>query len=73
MAARAPAAPETARAHNSATPHATPADVGAGMHSALAELCDGTVDGTVVARWPLEKDKDKTNIMTVLTVYGVAY
>lgn len=43
------------------------------MHSALAELCDGTVDGTVVARWPLEKDKDKTNIMTVLTVYGVAY
>ena len=47
-------------------------NTGAGMHSALAELCDGSVDGTVVARWPIEKDKDKTNLSAVLTVYGVA-
>jgi hypothetical protein len=45
---------------------------GAGMHSALSELCDGSVDGTVIARWPIEKDKDKTNLLAVLTVYGVS-
>ena len=48
-------------------------NTGAGMHSALAELCDGTVDGTVLSRWPAEKDKDKTNILTVLTAFGIAY
>ena len=47
-------------------------NTGAGVHAALAELCDGALDGTIVARWPVEKDKDKTNLLAVLTVYGVA-
>ena len=47
-------------------------NIGAGVHSAISEFCDGAVDGTCVARWPTEKDKDKTNILCIATIYGVA-
>jgi hypothetical protein len=45
---------------------------GAGVNAALAEFCDGAVDGTCVTRWPQEKNKDKTNIAACVTVVGVA-
>ena len=45
---------------------------GASMSSAISEYCDGAVDGYCVARWPLEKDKTKTNLMCTVTLFGVA-
>jgi len=47
-------------------------NTGAGMSSAISEYCDGAVDGSCVARWPLEKDKTKTNLLCTLTLFGVA-
>jgi hypothetical protein len=47
-------------------------NTGAGINAALAEYCDGAVDGTCVTRWPQEKNKDKTNITACVTVVGVA-
>ena len=47
-------------------------NTGAGISSAVSEYCDGAVDGCCVARWPLEKDKGKTNLMCTLTLFGVA-
>ena len=47
-------------------------NTGVGMSSAISEYCDGAVDGSCVARWPLEKDKAKTNLMCTVTLFGVA-
>jgi hypothetical protein len=47
-------------------------NTGAGMSSAISEYCDGAVDGSCVARWPLEKDKAKTNLLCTVTLFGVA-
>ena len=47
-------------------------NTGVGVSSAISEFCDGAVDGACVARWPLEKDKTKTNLMCTVTVFGAA-
>jgi dynein light chain Tctex-type 1 len=47
-------------------------NTGAGVSSAISEYCDGAVDGACVARWPLEKDKAKTNLLCTVTLFGVA-
>jgi dynein light chain Tctex-type 1 len=47
-------------------------NTGAGTSSAISEYCDGAVDGSCVARWPLEKDKAKTNLVCTVTVFGAA-
>ena len=47
-------------------------NTGAGVNAALAEFCDGAVDGACITKWPQEKNKDKTNMLACVTVIGVA-
>lgn len=45
---------------------------GAGVQTAVSEYVDASQDGMCVLRWPLERNRDASNILCIVSIFGIS-